>query len=108
VTVNSHSVGKFVALLAVVSCLSHGAFAEFKVDRSAMSDAYWKIWNDDVQARIDADIEQFRKADATVEVAAPDVKASGGKVAFRGFRGRYRLTWNGADGKEHSKLVELK
>ena len=49
-----------------------GAFAEFKVDRSAMSDAYWKIWNDDVQAKIDADIEKYRKADATVEVAAPD------------------------------------
>ena len=34
-------------------------------------------------------------------------KASGGKVAFRGFRGRYRLTWTGADGKEHSKLVNV-
>ena len=33
---------------------------------------------------------------------------SGGKVAFRGFRGRYRLTWKDADGKERSKLVELK
>jgi len=29
-----------------------------------------------------------------------------GKVAFRGFRGRYRLAWTGADGKEHSKLVD--
>ena len=28
--------------------LSSGAFAEFKADRSAMSDAYWNIWNDDV------------------------------------------------------------
>ena len=46
--------------------------AEFKMDRSAMSDAYWKIWNDEVQAKIDADIEKYRKADATVEVAAPD------------------------------------
>ena len=27
-----------------------------------MSDAYWKIWNDDVQKRIDADIEKYRKA----------------------------------------------
>ena len=35
-------------------------------------------------------------------------KAVGGKVSFRGFRGRYRLTWKGADGKEQTKLVELK
>ena len=41
-------------------------------------------------------------------VAAPDEKASGGKVAFRGFRGRYRLAWKDADGKERSKLVDLK
>jgi len=35
-------------------------------------------------------------------------KASGGKVAFRGFRGRYRLTWKSEDGTEQSKLVELR
>ncbi len=34
--------------------------------------------------------------------------ASGGKVSFRGFRGRYRLTWEGEDGKEQTKFVELK
>lgn len=48
------------------------ASAEFKVNRSVMSDAYWKIWNDDVQRKIDADIEKYRKADAEVEIAAPD------------------------------------
>jgi hypothetical protein len=37
-----------------------------------------------------------------------DAKASAGKVAFRGFRGRYRLTWKGADGNQRSKLVDLK
>ena len=35
-------------------------------------------------------------------------KAAGGKVSFRGFRGRYRLTWKGADGKEQAKLVDVK
>ena len=39
--------------------------------RSVMSDAYWAIWNDAEQARIDADIERNRKADAMVRVAAP-------------------------------------
>ena len=28
-----------------------------------MSEAYWKIWNKEEQARIDADIEKYRKAD---------------------------------------------
>ena len=36
------------------------------------------------------------------------VKAQGGKVAFRGFRGKYRITWKDADGREHSKLVDVK
>ena len=46
--------------------------AEFAVDCSAMSTDYWKIWNEDVQRRIDADIERYRKADAAVEVGVPD------------------------------------
>ena len=33
--------------------------------------------------------------------------AKGGKIAFRGFRGRYRLTWKDAAGKEQSKLVDV-
>ena len=60
------------SVLLAGAILPSGVFAEFKVDRSAMSDAYWQIWNDAVQAKIDADIEKYRKADATVEVAAPD------------------------------------
>ena len=59
-------------LTVVVASVAVAASAEFKEDRSAMSEAYWKIWNGDVQARIDADIEKYRKADAAVEVAAPD------------------------------------
>ena len=35
-------------------------------------------------------------------------KALGGKVTFRGFRGRYRLTWKGSDGKECSKIVDIR
>ena len=35
-------------------------------------------------------------------------KAEGGKVSFRGFRGRYRLTWKDASGKKQSKLVDVK
>jgi len=35
----------------------------------AMSEAYWKQWNPDVQARIDRDIDQNRKADAVCTLA---------------------------------------
>ena len=38
---------------------------------SVMSADYWAIWNDAEQARIDADIERNRKADAQVRVGAP-------------------------------------
>ena len=58
--------------IAVASFAGSNAFAEFTVDRSVMSDAYWQVWTGDVQAKIDADIERCRKADATVAIAAPD------------------------------------
>ncbi len=61
---------KMLLPLTAVAALS--ASAAFKVDKSAMSDKYWAIWNDAVQAKIDADIEKYRKADAAVDVAAPD------------------------------------
>ena len=55
-----------------VAAAAFSAKGDFAMDRSVMSDKYWAIWNDEVQAKIDADIEKYRKADATVEVAAPD------------------------------------
>ena len=50
---------------AALPCL-----AEFKMDRSAMSDEYWALWNDEVQARIDADIEANRKTNGVFTVEA--------------------------------------
>ena len=44
----------------------------FELDRTVMSDGYWSVWNDAEQAKIDADIEKNRKADAElVFCAAP-------------------------------------
>ena len=34
--------------------------------------------------------------------------AANGKVSFRGFKGRYRLTWKGTDGKEQTTEVGVK
>lgn len=35
-----------------------------------MSQAYWALWNDDVQAKIDADIDRYRKADGQLRVGS--------------------------------------
>ena len=35
-------------------------------------------------------------------------KSAGGKVAFRGFKGRYRLSWKDASDNERETLVEVK
>ena len=35
-----------------------------------MSEGYWKIWNPEVQAKIDRNIEKNRKGDAVVQVPA--------------------------------------
>ncbi len=57
---------------ALAAMAAFAASAEFTIDRSVMSDKYWEAWNDEVQAKIDADIEKYRKADAAVEVDVPD------------------------------------
>ena len=49
-----------------------GADGAFEIDRSVMSDKYWECWSDEVQAKIDADIEKYRKADAAFDIDAPD------------------------------------
>jgi hypothetical protein len=36
------------------------------------------------------------------------IKASGGKISFRGFRGRYRLTWKNTDGTTAVKEIMVK
>ena len=59
------------AVLAVVF-ITGLANAEFQIDRSVMSDKYWDIWNPAEQQKIDADIEQNRKADGVFAIEAPD------------------------------------
>ena len=61
-----------LAVLAVATLSAVSAAEGAATDREVMSDAYWAIWNDAEQARIDADIEANRKADGTFDVAAPD------------------------------------
>ena len=43
-----------VLLCGVVAGSS--AWAEFAIDRSAVSEKYWAIWNDDEQRKIDANL----------------------------------------------------
>ena len=74
---------KGIALLAV--CAAMAAEARFEIDRSVMADAYWKVWNGEVQAKIDADIERYRKADASFEVSAPDGAAVSVEQQTHGF-----------------------
>ena len=65
-----------LSIAAVVTMISASAVAQTdpaaEPDPSVMSDAYYQIWNDDVQKAIDERIEKYRKADATVELT--DVK----------------------------------
>ena len=93
--------------ISIVAALAAplAALAAFQQDPSAMSDAYWRIWNDEVQAKIDAAIERNRKADASVDVAAPDgteVKVEQVDHAFRfgahifNFNQLGRKEWNDA------------
>lgn len=61
-----------LVMMPLALCCGLQSAAQAAPDRSLMSDAYWEIWNDAEQARIDADIEANRKADGAFEVEAPD------------------------------------
>jgi len=54
----------WMGLLGLVGLTAYGA-----EPAGVMSEAYWKLWNPEVQARIDRDIEQNRKADAVLTLA---------------------------------------
>ncbi|MDD4017164.1 MAG: endo-1,4-beta-xylanase [Kiritimatiellae bacterium] len=54
----------WVGLMGLMGLAAYGA-----EPAGVMSEAYWKLWNPDVQARIDRDIEQNRKADAALKLA---------------------------------------
>ena len=65
-----------LSISAIAVMISASAFAQTdpaaEPDPGVMSDAYYQIWNDDVQKAIDERIEKYRKADAVVELT--DVK----------------------------------
>jgi hypothetical protein len=48
-------------IATAAALLALGASAEFRIDRSAMSEACWKVWNDGVQAKIDASGKELPK-----------------------------------------------
>jgi len=54
----------WVGLMGLMGLAAYGA-----EPAGVMSEAYWKLWNPEVQARIDRDIEQNRKADAVLTLA---------------------------------------
>ncbi len=54
-----------IVCCAVVGISAVGAF---QIDKSAMSEAYWKVWTDEALAKIDANIEKHRKADASFKL----------------------------------------
>ena len=96
--------GRWCAALCFVAVAS-SAWAEFTLDRSVMSEKYWSIWNEDVQRKIDADIESNRKADGAFDVDAPDgteVKVEQIDSAFKfgahifNFNQLGRTEWNDA------------
>ena len=60
------------AFFLTVALASLSGLGAFTPERDVMSKAYWDIWNDDVQRKIDADIEKYRKADASFKIAAAD------------------------------------
>lgn len=57
-----------IQLLIYLLFLSGHAWCQPGIKPDVMSDAYWALWNEDVQRKIDEDIERHRKADAMVTV----------------------------------------
>jgi len=98
IVVKSEEVDNGMKKLIFASCLVSlvlSASAAFQVDRSVMSDRYWAIWNDDVQAKISADIEKYRKADAEIAVEAPaDAEVTVEQISHAFFFGAHIFNFN--------------
>lgn len=60
--------------LSLITSIAQNVIPLSEADDTAhvMGDGYWRLWNEDVQRHIDADIERNRKADATLRL--DDVK----------------------------------
>ena len=91
-----------IAMATILAAAS--AQAEFKIDRKAMSDAYWSIWNDDVQAKIDADIEKYRKADGefALEGAADGAEVKVEQLSHAFFFGAHIFNFDQLGTKERN------
>ena len=70
---------KKAILSAILAVVAVSVQAQIQFPRSQaedtkgyMSEAYWKLWNPEEQARIEADIEKYRKADG--EFSVVDIK----------------------------------
>lgn len=66
---------KGITLIAAALVLAADLCAQSPIPRNAsedkegiMSEAYWAMWNQDEQKRIDGDIERYRKADAELKL----------------------------------------
>ena len=82
---------------AMFGCLVLAAnLAQGAEQDAAMSDAYWKIWNPEVQARIDRDIEKNRKADGSFKVdgLAPGAEVKVEQISHDFFFGAHIFNFN--------------
>ena len=86
-----------IAVVALACALSASSFAQqepsdsYKPNAAVMSPKYFEFWNADVQARIDADIEKNRKADAVVDLPA---SAAGAEVKVEQISHKFRFGSN--------------
>lgn len=79
------------------------SFGAFEVDRSVMSDKYWNVWNDEALAKMDSDIEKFRKADASVDVSAhPGAEVRVEQLTHGFFFGAHIFNFNQLGTKERN------
>lgn len=58
-------------LLVPLAFIAAAVSAEWRADMGAVSPEYWKIWTPEVKARLEADIDRYRKADFSEPLGAP-------------------------------------
>ena len=99
-------------LASLTACLQE---KEYKFPRTAaedtekiMSDKYWSYWTPEAQARIDADIEKNRKADAQFAVGdiAPDTKVTVEQISSDFGFGASSFNWDQLGKKEYNDIYK--
>ena len=97
-----------ISIAILLLATSIRVYGDFAIDKTVMNDKYWLDWGDEFQAKIDADIEANRKADAVVGIPAPEgTSVQVEQISHKFFFGAHIFNYNQLGKKEWQNVANV-